>query len=354
MFIPATISLLISTVFLNLGLALSGQFLTSEKVNSAASGLVLGVSEYQIAGKIMVQEGDNFNQAMVKVVGEVKSLPHPPFPQLPQFNMPIQKLPPSPVKEAAVETVDFDLAAENGAILDCQSDDLFFSKRADRTWPIASITKLFTAYTFLSYNPGWETIYEIKAADKREGGKIYLFTGDKVKVKDLFYFSLVGSDNTATAALVNSTGMAEEEFVAKINDKIKEFGFKNTRIADAVGLKDANISTAREIAQFANIALGIDEINRAALTKKYEFTTEQGRKKVIASTNELLDIFPEQDVNLLGGKTGHLNSSGYCLVSKFKNAQGRAIVTVVLGADSETGRFGLTRKLVDLYYNYKP
>lgn len=354
MFIPATISLLISTIFLNLGLAFSGPFFTSENVNSAASGLVLGVSEYQAANKIMVEQGDNFNQAMVKVMEEVKSLPLPSLPQLPQFSMPMQKLPQTPVKETAPLTVNFDLASENGAILDCQSYDLFFSKRPDRSWPLASITKLFTAYTFLDYNPGWDTIYEMKATDKREGGKIYLFPGDKVKVKDLFYFSLVGSDNTATAALVSSTGMTEEEFVVKVNNKIKDLGFKNTRLVDAVGLMDGNISTAREIAQFANVALETDEISRAVLTKKYEFTTEQGRQKSITSTDELLNSFSEQDISLLGGKTGHINSSGYNLVSKFINQDGRAIVTVVLGADSETSRFGLTRKLVDLYYGAKP
>ncbi|MFA6306985.1 MAG: serine hydrolase [Patescibacteria group bacterium] len=352
MLIPVTISLLLSIIFLNVGLAFNGQFLAAKNIDSAKTGLVLGVSEeYQAAGKIMVEQGDNFSQAIIKVIEDAKSLP---LPRLPQFNMPMQKLPQSPVKEAAVKTVSFDLAAENGAILDCQSHDLFFSKMPDRAWPIASITKLFTAYAFLDYNPGWEEFYKIKAEDKREGGKIYLFTGDKVKVKDLFYFSLVGSDNTATAALVSSTGLTEEEFVAKVNNKITSLGFKNTIIVDATGLKDGNISTAREIAQFADMALGADEINRASLTKKYEFTTEQGRKKVIFSTNELLNIFPRKEVSLLGGKTGYINSSGYCLVSKFKGHDGRDIVTVVLGADSETSRFGLTKELVDLYYNYKP
>ena len=355
MLIPSIISLLVSTIFLNFGLAFSGPFLASENISSAASGLVLGVSEYQAAGKIMVEQGNNFNQAMVKVMEDVKSLPLLSLPQLPQFDMPMQKLPQNRAKEAAVaETASFDLAAENGAILDSQSYNLFFSKRPDRPWPLASITKLFTAYTFLDYNPGWETIYEMKASDKREGGKIYLFTGDKVKVKDLFYFSLVGSDNTATAALVSSTGMTEEEFVAKINNKIKDFGLKNTKLVDVTGLKDANISTAREIAQFANVALGVDEINRAVLTKKYEFTTEQGRNKAIASTDELLNSFSGEEISILGGKTGYINSSGYNLVSKFMGQDGRAITTVVLGADSEASRFGLTKKLVDLYYNNKP
>ncbi|MFH1583130.1 MAG: serine hydrolase [Candidatus Falkowbacteria bacterium] len=355
MLIPVTISLLVSTIFLNFGLSLGGLFLAPKNVNSTRAGLVLGVNEYQAAGKIEVLQGNNFDKAMVKVIEEVKSLPLPSLPQLPQFDMPMQELPQSRVKEAAAaETVSFDLAAENGAILDSQSYNLFFSKRPDRTWPIASITKLFTAYTFLDYNPGWEAIYEIKAEDKREGGKIYLFTGDKVKVKDLFYFSLVGSDNTATAALVSSTGMTEEEFVVKINNKIKDFGLKNTRIVDVTGLKDANISTAREIAQFANVVLEVDEINRAVLTKKYEFTTEQGRKKAITSTDELLNSFSGEEISILGGKTGYINSSGYNLVGKFIGQDGRAIVTVVLGADSETSRFGLTKKLVDLYYDNKP
>ncbi len=347
--IPITISLLLSIVFLNIGLLFGGQFLVSDNVNS--DGLVLGVSEeYQTDNKINIGQEDNFSEDIAKLIEESKAISSPLSPQSPQFNISKQKLPQSQAKE----TVSFDLAAENGAILDCQNHNLFFSKKPDRTWPIASITKLFTAYTFLDYNPGWETIYEIKAGDKREGGKIYLFTGDKVRVEDLFYFSLVGSDNTATAALVSSTGMNEDEFIVKINDKIKSLGLKNTKVVDVTGLKDANISTAREIAQFANIALGVDEINRASLTKKYEFTTEQGRKKAIYSTNDLLNFFPEQDISLLGGKTGHINSSGYCLVSKFKGAGGRAIVTVVLGADSESGRFKLTRELVDLYYNNKP
>jgi len=353
MLIPATISWIVSTIFLNLGLVLGGQFLTSGNIDLVKTGLVLGVNEYQQASKVIVEQGNNFSQAMLEVIEDVKTLPIPPLPQLPQFNMPMQTLPQNPVKEEVTETINFDLAAENGAILDCQNYNLFFSKKADRSWPIASITKLFTAYTFLDYNPGWETTYEIKAEDKREGGKIYLFTGDKVKIKDLFYFSLVGSDNTATVALVHSTGMTEEEFVVKINDKIKSLGFKNTRIIDSSGLKDGNISTAREIARFADIALGVDEINRASLTKKYEFITEQGRGKSIVSTNDLLNTFFGQEVSLLGGKTGHINSSGYCLVSKFKDATGKAIVTVVLGANSEADRFKLTKELVKLYYNNK-
>jgi len=353
MLIPVTISLLISTIFLNFGLALNGSFLPSARIEPARAGAVLGAVESPIASKLIVDQGSNLNQAIVKVITEAKSLPRPQLWQLPQLDQPLRQSPKDEEKKPEPIIIDFDFLAKNGVIL-ADDNNLFFAERPDRAWPIASITKLFTAYTFLDYNPGWETSYEIKPEDKRAGGKIYLFTGDKVTGKDLFYFMLGGSDNTATAALVQATGLSEAEFVEKMNTKIKELGFKNTRLVDPAGLKDGNISTAREVALFARIALAQEEISRASLIKIHEFRTAQGRKKTIASTNALLSNFPDQGISILGGKTGHINSSGYCLVSQFKNYAGRSIVIVILGADSDSSRFDLTRELVGLYYNRQP
>ncbi len=354
MLIPIAIGLVVSTIFLNLNFFIQGDFITSGQNKRIKTGQVLGAAEYNGQGEISVEQDNYLNQALAQVIEEVKTLPLPQLFQLPQLDQPIERLPLSqddpPAGEQEPAIINFDFPAEVGLISDSNGDKLFFAKRPDRTWPIASITKLFTALTFLDYNPGFETSYVIKPSDKREGGKIYLFTGDQVTVQDLFYFSLVGSDNTATAALVQTTGLSEGEFIEKINDKIKALGLKHTRIVDPVGLNDGNISTAREIAEFSRIALANPEINRASLTKKYEFTTKQGRKKSIINTNELLASFPDKNISILGGKTGYINASGYCLVSQFKNDQGKTIVTVVLGADTDAGRFSITERLVDLYY----
>lgn len=381
MLISAAIGLIISTAFFNIGFSALNKLLIFNQGQPTKIGKVFGVGEDDGTEKILIKQNHDLNKAVVKAIEGVKSLPIPRLFQLPQLDQPMRRFensradrsvklardgplrPQSEASEASESrptsgqeptTIDFNLSAENGAILDFKSDSLFFAKRPDRSWSIASITKLFTAYTFLDYNPGWETVYEIKLSDRREGGKIYLFTGDRVTVKDLFYFSLVGSDNTATAALVEATGLSETEFVEKMNAKAKELGLKNTRLLDPAGLKDGNISTAREVALFAKIALANEEISRASLTKKYEFNTKQGRRKAVANTNELLYGFPDGDIRILGGKTGHVDSSGYCLVEKFKNQAGREIITVVLGADSDSSRFNLTKNLVNLYYKNQP
>lgn len=357
MLIPALIGLIISNIFLNFNPFASGPVLISGD-NKIQAGRVLGADEKIGAGKIRVQENNYFGQAVNKVMENVQSLPLPDFLGLSWKENVSEKLPISKEKSREeierMMAIESDFTAENGLILDYQSNSLLFSRRIDEVKPIASITKLFTAYVFLDYNPGWDNVYEIKSEDRREGGKIYLFKGDRVTIKNLFYFSLVGSDNTATAALVASTGLSEEEFVKRMNDKIKDLGFAKTRLVEPVGLSDDNVSTAREIALFAQIALAKEEIKKATLEKTYEFTTKQGRKKRVKSTNDLLNIYSAADINFSGGKTGYLNSSGYCLVGRFDNINGQSIITVVLGADSNDSRFSLTEKMVQWYFGNKP
>ena len=154
-------------------------------------------------------------------VEEIRDFALPQFARLAKGN---EKLPTSENKPAGpfkiLPAVEFAAAGQNCVALDAVSSKIFFEKNAGEPRSIASITKLMTALVFLEHNPGWESVYKIKAEDKREGGKIYLFTGESVKVKDLFYSSLIASDNVATIALVKSTGMSEEEFV-KIMNKIR-------------------------------------------------------------------------------------------------------------------------------------
>lgn len=251
------------------------------------------------------------------------------------------------------EAEEFELLAVSSIAIDSKSETVLFDKSANKPWPVASITKLMTALVFLDHNPGWEIVYQIKSRDIRNGGRIYLTVGEKVKIKDLFYLSLVGSANTATMSLVYSTGLTTEKFINNMNQKAVELGLENTRFADPVGLSHLNISTAAEIAKFAKVALANEDISKASLTRKYEFNTVSGRKEVVNNTDDLLNNFPQNGIKILGGKTGYLRASGYCFVSKFVSDGNQEIITVVLGAESNKARFSQTKELVNwVYQNY--
>ena len=248
------------------------------------------------------------------------------------------------------QAIQFDLQSSCAAVAEATSSQVLFAKEADKEWPIASITKLMTALVFLEHNPGWDAVYTITDEDRREGGRINVFRGEKIKVKDLFNLSLVGSDNTATVALVHSIGLSEEDFVKKMNAKAESIGLKHTRFYDAVGLSNDNVSIAREVIELARVSLAEEEIQTATLKKKYEFSTVQGRKKTVYNTDDLLNNFPHNGIKILGGKTGYTESAGYCFVGKFMDRSGREIISVVLGSPNRDSRFSQTKNLIEWAY----
>lgn len=248
------------------------------------------------------------------------------------------------------ESADIDITCGSSLVMDMRSASLLYEKNAQEKFSIASISKLMTALTFLDYNPGWDAAYEIKPADRREGGIVYLDAGDKVRVKDLFYSSLVASDNIATIAMMHATGMTEEEFVREMNMKARLLGLENTSFADPLGLDNDNVSTALEVAKFAQAALANEDIKKATLTKKYEFQTLDGKSKTIHNTDNLLSVFPKNGVELKGGKTGYTEAAGYCFVGEFTDKDGNDVISVVLGSKKKEDRFRLTHQLIDWVY----
>lgn len=297
----------------------------------------------------------NAGGKVLRAAEEAKNIAAPQFSDFMRLS---ERLPESDNKPAAPVKLPaaplFELSGASGVLTDARTFNFLFKKEEQKPMPIASITKLMATLVFLEHNPGWETVYQIKAEDKREGGRIYLFTGENVKVKDIFHSSLVASDNVAAIALVKSTGLSEEEFIAKMNEKARLLGLDNTYFTDPIGLGNANISTAAEVAKFAAIAFADKDISEATLVKKYEFNTLEGRKKIIYNTDDLLDIFPQNGVKITGGKTGYTEAAGYCFVGKFIDHSGHEIISAILNSESNEERFSETRDLVEWgYKNYQ-
>ncbi len=251
------------------------------------------------------------------------------------------------VRQAAPE-VD----AKSVAVLTDDGHVWLSAKAPERRQAIASITKLMTALVFLDKNPGWEKEYTIARRDLVEGGKVNLFLGDTVKVKDLFNSSLVASDNGATLALARSTGLSDEEFITAMNQKAKDLGLMQTEFSDAVGLNNDNLSTAKDVARLAQAALNQPDIAAAAIRSSYRFQTVSGQEKALESTDWLLEGELPKGLQVLGGKTGYTDQSGYCFVGRFKDEQGRSVIVAVLDSGGKNERFLQARALATCAFTY--
>lgn len=244
------------------------------------------------------------------------------------------------------------LVSDKGAVLDAKGRSWLYAQEAEAVQPIASISKLMTALVFLEHNPGWETTYTFTAADNVAGGRLTFFLGDEASLEDIFKASLVASDNGATLALVRASGLSEAEFIAAMNAKANDLGLKKTRFSDATGLSDENVSTAREVALMARVALSHPEIASATTLKEYRFQTSGGRDKYVESTDYLLFDSEPQVFSILGGKTGYTDEAGYCFVGRFRDqSSGQEIVSAVLGSAGKNERFRESKALANWIFS---
>ena len=213
---------------------------------------------------------------------------------------------------------------------------------------IASITKVMTAIVFLESATDLNQEIQIVRADTLRASTTYLRTNDRVRVSDLLRLLLLPSDNAAARALARVSPLGYDGFIARMNQKAEDLGLDQTAYIDPSGLYADNISSAYDMARLIAFAAEDDRIGPIMRTPDYSFRTVPVRGKsravTVRSTNQILR---QGDVDVLGGKTGFISRAGYCLATLVKLPEGGpSLAVVVLGANSNLGRFWETRHLL--------
>lgn len=248
------------------------------------------------------------------------------------------------------------ISAPYAVVLDKESRKVLYEKKKDLQTPIASITKLMTAVIFLENNPGWDTEVIIQKEAMRDGGRIYIFPGEKVRVEDLFFLMLVASSNEAAVMLARSTGMTQETFVERMNQKARSLGLEHTAFIEPTGIEPANISTAYEIGLFSIYAFQYEEIRKAAQFPFYQFSVlNTGRRVTAPSTNRLLNSYinDKERYSIVGAKTGYIHESQYSFTAEIQS-QGRSILVTLFGSPTDEDRWRDIKGLVEwTFENYR-
>ena len=235
-----------------------------------------------------------------------------------------------------------DIRAEAAVIYNPETREVLWSSNAETERSIASITKVMTALVVLDSGMDPQTQVTVAASDVARASTTYLRRGYKVTVDDLMNLLLVGSDNAAARALARVSPYGAQGFVDQMNAKARQLGLAATHYADPSGLLAANVSNALDMAQLISYASADERIG--GVMRKTSYTTRSGNRTITArSTNQLVKT---GDIDVLGGKTGFISRSGYCLASLLRLPQtGQQVAVVVLGAKSNAGRFWETRHL---------
>jgi serine-type D-Ala-D-Ala endopeptidase (penicillin-binding protein 7) len=235
-----------------------------------------------------------------------------------------------------------DVRAAAAIIYNPETNQVLWESNAQDQRSIASITKVMTALVFLETGMPLSTPVTVQRADVYRASTTYLRNGYQVTADDLLNLLLIGSDNAAARALARISPFGASGFVDRMNQKAAELGLERTRYADPSGLLASNVSSAYDMARLIAFASADDRMG--AIMRKATHTVHAGKRTInVSSTNHLVR---SGEFDVLGGKTGFISRSGYCLATLLRLPQsGQQVAVVVLGANSNQSRFWETRHL---------
>ena len=235
-----------------------------------------------------------------------------------------------------------DVRAEAAIIYNPETGEVLWENHSKDQRSIASITKVMTALVFLESNTPLSTLVTVQRSDVAHASTTYLRNGFKLTAEDLLNLMLVGSDNAAARALARASYLGYDAFIRRMTEKAKELGLESTVYADPSGLLAENMSSAYDQARLIAYAAGDERVG--AIMRKTSFTTSVGKR--VISANSTNQIVRSGDIDVVGGKTGFIGRSGYCLATLLKLPQsGQQVAFVVLGAKTNASRFWETRHL---------
>jgi len=232
------------------------------------------------------------------------------------------------------------------------AEKIIFNENINQPFPIASLTKLMTAFVVLENYDLSKEIKITKESVSQEGDFGKLAIGRIYPVEYLLYPLLIESSNDAAFALANDyEGMNQDKFVELMNLASQKMNLENTRFFNSTGLEPEedkfttqfNYSTANDLVKLTKELLKKPLIWKILSTPIYNLYGPE-----LKNTNELLfNESSDRQTEIIGGKTGYTEKAGGCLLLVLEDRKGSKFINVILGAQSVEARITEMQKLIN-------
>lgn len=235
-----------------------------------------------------------------------------------------------------------ELDARAWMLVDSRSGTPLASRAAARRLPVASATKLMTAFVALEELPLDRRVpmapYDAIPAESL----LEVPAGEMVSVRDLLYGLILRSGNDAANTLAVAAAGSVKRFVGKMNRHAAALGLADTHYANPIGLDQrGNYSSARDLATLTRRLLRNRAFARIADAREAELRSLRP-PRTISSRNELLYMAPWAN----GVKTGHTLGAGYVLVGS-GSRRAVELIAVTIGSPTDAARYAANLELLE-------
>jgi D-alanyl-D-alanine carboxypeptidase (penicillin-binding protein 5/6) len=227
------------------------------------------------------------------------------------------------------------IRAQSVILMDAISGQILYEQTPQLKIAPASFVKILTLYVAFDAiragNLKMDDVVTVSTkAWKTGGSKMFLKSGERVRVEDLIKGIAVVSGNDACVALAENISGTEEVFVSKMNEKAKMLGLEGTQFQNSHGMpmKD-QYTTALDMAILARRYI---EAHPEALTLHSTLSFEHNG---ILQRNR--NVLLQRDIGVDGLMTGHVEESGYHLLLTARR-EGSRLIAVIMGSKSLSNR----------------
>jgi len=241
------------------------------------------------------------------------------------------------LSEQIVPQLNSSIAAPNlssGSALAYENNGpILYSYNPDQKVPIASLTKLMTAFLVMNDSRYGQPV-TITAGDLVNISPIlHLKVGDVVMPSDLIQSMLVGSANDAAMTLANHFSTIDKTFLEQMNAQAQKLGMTSTHYSTPIGFDDPqNYSTARDLQKLVYAVMPVLPFSKTDHAASYSFksiSTDNPTLYSVKTTSKLPDVQP--NIGVL--KTGFTDDAKQAMVAE-SNIGGHEVITIVLQSDN--------------------
>jgi D-alanyl-D-alanine endopeptidase (penicillin-binding protein 7) len=229
-------------------------------------------------------------------------------------------------------------------VVNQNTGEVIYEKKADAKASIASLTKLMTAMVVLDSGMDLNKKIKLTKADidrvKRTTSRLPI--GAKLSRYELLKAALISSDNRAAFALSRSYPSGRKGFINAMNVKAIQLGMQNSQFRDPTGLDKRNISTAKDLLKLVRAAYQYSLIRELTTTPSENI--KMGKKRNSINFNNTNPLVRKGGWDIGLSKTGFIRESGRCLVLQTV-IDGEPIIIVLLNSYGKLTRFADVKRI---------
>ena len=241
-----------------------------------------------------------------------------------------------------------DVISSYGIAIDINNNAILASREGKTRMYPASMTKVLTVLVAAenladdSLDEEFTVTPEINYyASSHGASRVGFLDNETVKVRDLFYGTILPSGGDAAVALATYIAGSHEAFVDMMNERLETMGLSDTtHFTNCVGLyDDDHYSTCYDMAMIMRAAIANPLCKEVLSTRIYTTSATEQHPNGIEISNWFLRRAEDKPIGatITCGKTGFVRQSGNCAASYASDGNGTDII-VVTGMSTSSWR----------------